>query len=344
MRKRGKKVVKENNERWLITYSDLITLLMIFFVIMYAMSKVDVAKFMTLSQSLNSALNPSNQIQLNNLGRTALLAEENPSSGNQKGLSKKANAKVQNIQLKAVVQENHLLSNVSKQLQNYVKRHGLASSVSVSNQERGIQITLHNVVFFQNGQDTLTNEALLLLDGVTPFLRTLPNDISVEGYTDNVPIHTAQFPSNWELSVGRAVTVVEFLANQGVDPARLSATGYSKYRPLVPNDSSNNRQQNRRVNIVILRSFVSSALTAPASTTVQTAQYGGSAFVNINAPLKFNTNDLLTQQTQNSQVPNSLFGSTKAGSSSTLKKATTGLGSSNQSAKNNATPGSSSGH
>lgn len=310
MRKRKAAHKEGNSERWLITYSDLITLLLIFFVIMYAMSNISVAKFMTLSESLNSALDPSNQIPLNGLGVTALLASENPTAGDQQGLSAQANAHDQMVQLRSNLQEDQLFTSLTARLRRYIQQQGLENTVSVNNEEQGVEITLHDVVFFNTGEDTLRPKAQNVLQGLAPFLRQLPNDISVEGYTDNVPIHTAQFPSNWELSVGRAVTVVEFLIGQGIDPAHLSATGYSKYRPLYPNDTSYNRQMNRRVNIIIVRNYVEYALQAPftPSTSSVGKTASGTALSNIAQPLQINKAALMTPKPAPS-LPPSIFGS-----------------------------------
>lgn len=312
MRKRRAAHKEGNSERWLITYSDLITLLLIFFIIMYAMSNINVAKFMTLSESLNSALNPSNQIQLNGLGVTALLASQNPTAGDQQGLSAQANAREQMVQLRSNLQEDELFTSLTARLRRYVQQQGLQNTVSVTNQEQGVEITLHDVVFFNTGEDTLRPRAQAILQGLAPFLRQLPNDISVEGYTDNVPIHTAQFPSNWELSVGRAVAVVEFLIGEGVNPAHLSATGYSKFRPLYTNATHYGREMNRRVNIIIVRNYVEYALnapfTAPAATTARSKTAGATALSNIAASLKINKAALLTQK-DTPNVPPSIFGS-----------------------------------
>ena len=264
-KRRNKPHGKENNERWLVTYSDLITLLLIFFVIMYAMSNIDVAKFLTLSESLNAALDPSNQIPLQNLGTTALLADQNPSAGHQTGAQVTSLSKPQLAQFHAMLKEDEVFSHLFARLKSYINKHGLSQSVSVQNQQRGIQITLRDVVFFQTGEDTLRSGAQQDLLDLAPFLKQIPNNIVVEGFTDNVPIHTAMFPSNWELSVGRAVNVVKYLIASGISPQRLAATGYGQFHPLVPNTSDYNRQLNRRVNIVILRSWVASLEESPTT-------------------------------------------------------------------------------
>ena len=261
----------------MITYSDLITLLLIFFIIMYAMSKVDIAKFLTLSESLNQALNPSNQIPLNGLGKTALLSVENPSVGRTTSrsaatLGTASLTAAQRKQVQQIIAEDKQFSNLYASLEHYIKAHGLSASVTIQNQQRGIQISLSDVVFFNTGEATLQAQDMVVLAGLVPFLQQLSNQILVEGYTDSVPIHTGQFPSNWELSTGRALTVLEFLQGHGISPRRLSAVGYGQYHPLYSNATHVGRAQNRRVNIVILRNWVASLAEAGA--------YGGPAVNN----------------------------------------------------------------
>lgn len=301
MRKgRRHKAGHPNHERWLITYSDLITLLLIFFVIMYAMSKIDVAKFLTLSESLNAAFNPSNQIPLPGLGKTALLQVENPSSGHQQSFTIKVASKAQQVQLQNVLREDAVFSQLYQELQQYVDHHQLAGQLSLANQARGIQITLTDVVLFRTGSDRLRPQALNILADLMPFLQSVPNNITVEGFTDNVPIRTAKFPSNWELSAGRAVNVVRFLIAKGINPTRLSATGYGRYRPIVPNNSAAHRQMNRRVNIVILHSSIS-AEVLPSSYLGT----GSSGSLATTPKLGFNPHTVMTHNLQQSKsLPN----------------------------------------
>lgn len=236
-------------ERWLITYADLITLLMIFFVIMYAMSKIDATKFLSLSQSLASALHQTdNQIPLNNMGATGLVLPANPSN---QGDKPKDNTN------QFQTQQDKQLDNLYAQIKTYIDEHHLNGNVSILNETRGIQITLRDVVLFDTGQAEIKPQAVNVLQGLVPFLKTVDNNIVIEGYTDNVPISTGQYPSNWELSAARAIGVVRFLASEQVNPDRLSGVGYGEYHPVVANDSDAHRAENRRVNIVILRKLPS---------------------------------------------------------------------------------------
>lgn len=247
---------KENNERWLITYSDLITLLMIFFVVMYAMSSIDKVKFLSLQTSLGTALHESSKIPL---GDPALLTTAAGAVSAKNNSSQPTNL------------SDPTLDNLYKQVKAYIEQNHLQGNVSIENQTRGVQITLRDVALFDTGQATLRPDARTMLAGLLPFLRSLTNPVVIEGYTDDQPIETAQFPSNWELSAGRAVGVVRFFASEGIDPQRLSGVAYGQYHQLVKNDTPEHRQMNRRVNIVILRSDqpVPGAPSAAVSPTIQ---------------------------------------------------------------------------
>ncbi|UOF91353.1 OmpA family protein [Fodinisporobacter ferrooxydans] len=251
-RRRRKREKPQNHERWLITYADLITLLMIFFVVMYAMSKIDMAKFMTLSESLNQALYASDKIQLHNLGTTALLAAQNAKEGNQHG-NESDKTKVDSQSFQTGQQQK--LEQLYQQLKEYITQNHLENKISIQDQMRGVQVTLKDVVLYDTGSATLKQDGIHVIQNILPFLKSVNNPIVVEGHTDNIPIHNSRYPSNWELSVARAVNVVHYLANAGIDPSRMSATGYGEWHPVVPNDNEADRQKNRRVNIVILRNY-----------------------------------------------------------------------------------------
>lgn len=243
MRRSRHKGEKDSSERWLLTYADLITLLMIFFVIMFAMSQVNEVKFVSLQKSLAAALQHSTNIPIN-LGTTALITQAG--SGGVKAGSTTNQQKVNRA-------EKAQLDQLYRQIRHYIYQHNLQNNVQILNQTRGVQITLRDVVLFDTGQAVLKPQAQGLLAGIVPFLQTLTNPVVVEGYTDNQPIRTSQFPTNWELSSARAIDVVRFLIAEQVSPSRLSGVGYGQYHPVVRNDSPAHRQENRRVNIVVLR-------------------------------------------------------------------------------------------
>lgn len=256
MRRQSKPKAPESHERWLITYADLITLLMIFFVIMYAMSQVNQIKFTALQKSLAAALHQSDQIPLNNMGTTALVSSGGTNTGDQTYSSTMQSSSGKS---------DKTLENLYQQVKAYIVSHHLENKISIENVSRGVQITLRDIVLFDTGKADLRPGASDILDGLIPFFKSLSNAIAVEGYTDDQPINTAEFPSNWELSGARAIGVVRFLVSQGIQPARLSGVGYGEYHNIVPNDSTAHRQMNRRVNIVVLRNESQQPAPGPSS-------------------------------------------------------------------------------
>lgn len=263
-RRRPKK--HQNHERWLITYSDLITLLLVFFVIMFAMSDINKVRFATLAKSLYSALHSGQQIPLQGLGSSSLVLSGSQNNGDQS--SPLTPTTTQTQQTNAT--NDQQLSNLYTVVKAYIQKNHLENQVSVLNEARGVQITMKDVALFDTGQAVLRTQAEQLIAGFVPFFKTVPNNIVVEGYTDNQPINTAIYPSNWELSAGRAMSVVHFLDGAGIKPDRLSGTGYGQYHNVAPNATAAQRQLNRRVNIVVLRQDLlpGSAAAQPATSAV----------------------------------------------------------------------------
>lgn len=232
---RGEK--KGNHERWLITYADMITLLLIFFIVMYTLSRIDVQKFQYLSTSLSKALGAGGMV-LNSPGPSVVpgIAGTVPDTALHSG-------------------ENQQLENVRREIERHIRDANLHAKISVTTEERGVVLSFQGEVLFKLGSAELTPRAREILFKVGPILETMPNYLRVEGHTDDLPIVSAPFPSNWELSAARASSVLqELIRNFKIHPERLSAVAYGEYRPVVPNDSVENRQRNRRVDIVILRS------------------------------------------------------------------------------------------
>lgn len=228
---------KDNSERWLLTYADLITLLMIFFVIMYAMSNVDAQKYEVLSQSLEGALNPSG------MGGTG---SGGTSSGGGIDVSQ-ALADGESDQI-----DPELIA-AAEEITKLIREKNLQDKVSVSISERGVVVGLMNTVLFDPGSARIKADAVPTLVAIGQIANGVHNYIRVEGNTDDVPQSSAQFPSNWELSVIRATEVLKLLIDQSnVAPDKISAVGYGEYRPSVPNTSAENRTKNRKVDIVIL--------------------------------------------------------------------------------------------
>lgn len=213
----------ENVDRWLLTYADMITLLVALFIMLYSMSAVNQEKFGAVAQSM----------------RREFQALPEQDGGK-------------------VVGTGSIVDPVEQQvsrLQQFLQEKGLQSQVRIRREERGLVISLlSDGTLFDLGSADLKPSAKQVLDQVAEALRALPNPVLIEGHTDNLPIRTAQYPSNWELSAARAARVLRYLVQKGGIPAeRLIAVGYADTRPLVPNSSPANRAQNRRVDIAVLK-------------------------------------------------------------------------------------------
>lgn len=221
-----------NHERWLLTYSDLITLLMIFFVLMYSISNVDKQKMARVANSLSQAmLGTSSGIIVGDAPGPAMV--EGQGSG----------------------QETQAMNKAMASLNKYIKDSKLEGKVSVHEEERGLVVSIQEPLLFASGSAVIGNDYKYVLAKIGQALKDFPNALRVEGHTDNVPIHTAEFPSNWELSTARATNVVQFLITQvNIAPKRLCAVGYGEFRNIYPNDSDAHKGTNRRVDLVLLRS------------------------------------------------------------------------------------------
>jgi chemotaxis protein MotB len=218
--------------RWLLTYADLITLMMAFFVIMYAMSKADTAKFNALKSTLAMAFRTD--------GSAASLIYNQPG--------------VQPVEQVASMdgkKEIEDFQDIIRKVQASVKDQ---RQVAFIVDERGLTVRFLDNILFDSGSAALRAEGHEMLDAVGTALKNSPRYVRVEGHADNLPINTVRFPSNWELSAARSIAVTRYLIDKhGADPRRLSSLGYGEFRPLYPNTSDENRAKNRRVDIVILR-------------------------------------------------------------------------------------------
>lgn len=236
----------ENHERWLVSYADFITLLFAFFVVMYSISSVNVGKYRTVSESIKAALNPivtppsSPSAFSLNANKPALTAPNTPGS-----------REVAMRRLRNLVQ--------------VIKGVPQMSLVRIVEQVNGdIVIVIPDQLLFNSGEAAVRPEALRFLEGLGAAILELDRHTRVEGHTDNVPIRTAQFPSNWELSAARAVMVVRVLSElYGVPAGRLAAVGHADARPITANADAEQRAKNRRVEVVILEQ-------APPAPMIQT--------------------------------------------------------------------------
>ena len=234
----------ENHERWLISYADFITLLMVLFVVLYSMSQVDASKYEQLAQSLNIALT----------GGTGILDYSSPGIISPDDLGSPVNPTPTPADIDMSTSQTELenMEGLQKKLATYFSDNGMVDSVSMSIDERGLVVSLTDTILFDPGRAVIKAEALNELIAVGQALDAQENHIRVEGHTDNVPISTAQFPSNWELSTQRATNVVRILQdNCGLPPTLLRSTGFGEYQPIGDNTTPEGRQSNRRIDIVI---------------------------------------------------------------------------------------------
>jgi chemotaxis protein MotB len=228
----------ENHERWLVSYADFITLLFAFFVVMYSISSVNIGKYRTVSESIKAALNPlanqSGANQIINVGEAKMaLQGRNPTDAKE-------------ITIRRIRQVTQVIKD--KQLKDMVAFVTVVQSINGD-----IVITIPDLLLFNSGEATVRTEALPFLEGLGGAILEMNRHARVEGHTDDVPIRTAQFPSNWELSAARAVMVVRVLSElYGVPANHLAAVGHAETRPVTANSDAEQRAKNRRVEVVIL--------------------------------------------------------------------------------------------
>jgi len=241
MARRRKRVDHDNHERWLISYADFVTLLFAFFVVMYSISSVNEGKYKTFSNSLSIAF-------ASRPGSASTGIAPNQQEQMLKALVDNRTARMGEQQRKIQERMKKLESGISQVMLSMINQ-GL---VGISQSKRGVVIDISASSLFKTGDATLQPEVLDVLQQVAAVLSREDQSIEVEGHTDDVPIKTAQFPSNWELSSARASSVTRMLIDNGVQTKRLAVVGLAENQPLAPNDSSENRARNRRVTITIL--------------------------------------------------------------------------------------------
>jgi chemotaxis protein MotB len=265
----------EDGERWLLTYADMITLLMALFMVLFSISSVNISKYRTLQKALQAAFSgdilpggkaiaqPGATANTSHAPSTADVQAIVPLTSRSSNTQSAPNSQSSPSSAPAAQaqQEQSNFEHLKHQLDAYAASHGFAKDVNTSVQARGLVIrVLTDRLLFPSGSATLISTAQPLLGEIASLVnidRTHP--VAVEGNTDDVPIHGGAFPSNWELSTARASMVVRFLIGRGVYSRRLSASGYADLRPIASNASTPGRARNRRVEIVLQRLYGSSS-------------------------------------------------------------------------------------
>lgn len=224
------------DERWLITYADMITLLMVFFIVLFAMARVDLEKYEKLAHSLQRAFGGTDEVF------TVLSAAEG---------GRWEPEYTTPVQIDLPVRSFDQVD-VSRELGAAIGQAGIEGEVSVRTIVEGVIVSLSEELVFPSGSAEIHPIGRRALDKIAAVLVTMPNPIRVEAHTDDRPTNNPDYPTNWELSTARAVSIVRHLMDSGIDPRRLSAAGFASHQPLLPNDTPEHRAINRRANIVIL--------------------------------------------------------------------------------------------
>ena len=239
-RKKKQEESKAGAPEWMTTFSDLMTLLLCFFVLLFAFSTIDQRKFTAVMQSFQGSMG------VLKAGRTVEPTEYIENGLNQENIANE-------------IKEIENFKKLKAQVDDYLEANNISEQILVDIDEKGLLLRFKENVIFDSGHAILKLQAKDTLKFLADLLKQeefLDKHVRVEGHTDSDPIISSKkFPTNWELSVSRASNVVRFLIEKaGIEPKRLSASGYSKYYPVAPNDTYQNKSKNRRVDIVILRS------------------------------------------------------------------------------------------
>lgn len=221
MQRKKKKQDDINTNAWMDTYADTITLLLTFFILLYSFSTTDNKKLRLIASAFQGKI----------LGKTS------------KDIPK-------NLSIDIKTDYDRLLDKVNK----IIDSNDLKNIIKVRKEDEGVVLQLSDSILFDTGKAQLKKSSTKILDVISTIIPKINNEIRVQGHTDNVPIYNNKYKSNWELSTARAVTVIQyFIESKKLNPKRFSASGYGEYKPLVSNDSNENKAINRRVDILIVQ-------------------------------------------------------------------------------------------
>jgi chemotaxis protein MotB len=265
-----------------VTFADMLCLLLVLFIILYATANQDLAKFEALSQSLAEGFGATMPSQRGSSQGGTPISDSSGGGTQPTELFPENQIPIQIFEFERSLQtEGGADGSLLRDIRDIVERaafdagselQGLKADVQVSVNERGIRISIFpDQILFESGSAILKQSFKEILDQLSAALAVLPNQIEIQGHTDNIPINTATYPSNWELSAGRAGSVIRHMATRGIKPHRLQAAGYADTRPLESNTTREGRARNRRVEIVILRGSLGADPPQPVSSSDQTA-------------------------------------------------------------------------
>ncbi|SDI52697.1 chemotaxis protein MotB [Pseudomonas flavescens] len=243
MARRRRHEEHENHERWLVSYADFITLLFAFFVVMYSISSINEGKYKILSETLTGVFNqPDRSI------KPIAVGDERPRTT-------EPDRSMTNDEEAAQQIAASTLDNIAASVRDAFGGLLQSDQLKVRGNELWIEIELSSGLLFPSGDALPDDAAFEIIEKIAKILAPYGNPVHVEGFTDNQPINTAQFPTNWELSTARAASIVRMLAMDGVDPSRMAAVGYGEFQPVADNATAEGRARNRRVVLVVSRNL-----------------------------------------------------------------------------------------
>lgn len=246
----------EDPNRWIVSYADFTTMLLALFIVLYAVSQLDIAQMREFTSSVKKSFS---SLEVNNKNkRKSLNAIFSTSKARIKTIPIEFTFQEQIENLKKKLKETE--SKVSEDMSELDSIKGVLlenlpenDNISMTHTERGLVISLEDTVLFDPGSAEIKKEALITLEKIAEILKTIPNSVRIEGHTDDQPIQTQLFPTNWELSTARAISIVKlFIKDYDFLPQKISAAGYGQHKPLDTNTTPEGRQKNRRVDIVVL--------------------------------------------------------------------------------------------
>lgn len=255
MARRAKRQGPDNHDRWLVSYADFITLLFAFFVVMYALSSVNEAKYKVFNVSMSQAFGTQGAAAE---GGAMKLTEQEMYF---KSLVDRRNARLAEKQRKLNERMQKLNETLTTKMAGFVKN----GQMTVSQSNRGVTLDINASMLFKPGEAAVQAEAVQTLADVAKILSEEDMSIEVEGHTDNIPISNSQFPSNWELSSARASSVVRLFIEQGIVATRLKATGLADNIPVQENSTIEGRARNRRVAVTVLAPEAEATTASPSS-------------------------------------------------------------------------------
>jgi chemotaxis protein MotB len=237
-----------SHERWLVSYADFITLLLAFFVVLYASSQADITKQKQVENAVSEAFSSMGIFDPGSRTLSISKAGGESAAGRPAVLPMPLPTEQTIVQLKQTI--DRILS--EQTAQGHLDRGSVTTRITPD----GLVISLNDAGFFASGSADVTPSSLSTLKTIVDAMPNRP--VRIEGHTDNVPIHTAQFATNWELSTARAAEIARFIIGRGViDAAKISAAGYAEFHPIASNATEAGRTQNRRVDIILLRTTAS---------------------------------------------------------------------------------------